>query len=170
MDILLNRRSVRLFSDEEVTDNELDYLIKVGFSAPSARNQNSRQFIIIDDKNVIEELSKISLGAKVLKNANKVIGVIGYNDGTLLSPDFIEADLAAATENILLAATNINLGSCWIGVSPVKDRSLAAGKILNVNDNQYVYSLIAIGHLKSNFEFNYKDKYIKEYVYRNKVK
>lgn len=170
MDILLNRRSVRLFNDEEVTDSELDYLIKVGFSAPSARNQNSRQFIIIDDKNIIEELSNISSGAKVLKNANKVIGVIGYNDGTLLSPDFIEADLAAATENILLAATNINLGSCWIGVSPVKDRVLAAGKILNVNDNQYVYSLIAIGHLKSDFKFSYKDKYIKEYVYRNKVK
>lgn len=169
MDILLNRRSLRVFSDQEVSEEDLSYLIKVGFSAPSARNQNSRQFIIIDDREIIEQLSTISLGAKVLKNANKVIGVIGYKDTNLPSPDFIEADLAAATENILLGATALNLGSCWIGVSPVKDRTISAGKILNVSENQFVYSLIAIGHLNEDYTFSYKDKYIKEYVYRNKV-
>lgn len=78
MENILKRRSVRKFdSSKKITFETLKSLCKAGESAPSARNQKSRSYIIIDDKKLIYELSKVSAGAKVI-------------EGVLLSLLFLE--------------------------------------------------------------------------------
>lgn len=147
MDIILNRRSVRSYDlNKKISHEELLDLCKYGESAPSARNQKGREYIIVDDLEIIEKLSNISKGALILKGCNTVIAVIGKNPNTISTPHMQIEDLSAATQNILLAATMKGYGSCWIGVCPVEERLEMANKILKVKDGAYVFSLIALGY------------------------
>lgn len=147
MDIILNRRSVRKFNlEKKLSYDQLYELCKYGEAAPKARNQESREYIIVDDTDVILKLSTISAGAKVLASCNTLIAVIGKNPNSLPTPRMQQQDLAAATQNILLAATSKNIGSCWIGVYPIEDRSQAANEILGLKDGAFVFSMIALGY------------------------
>ncbi len=147
MDIILNRRSVRLFDvNKKVTYEDMYELVRYGEAAPSARRQKGREYIIIDDKKIIDELATISKGALVLANCEACIVVVGKNPDGLVTPLMQIQDLAAATENILLAATSKGIGSCWIGVAPIEDRTNLATKILNVGNGGFVFSIIALGY------------------------
>lgn len=169
MDIILNRRSVRIFDlNKKISYDDLLTLCRYAEAAPSAKNQRGREYIIIDDKNIIDKLSTISNGSKVLLNCNTVIAVVGKNPENLATPLMQPADLAAATENILLAATNMGFGSCWIGVHPIVDRMSSANDILNLKDNKFCYSLIALGYPVDNDVFFDKNKFDINDIYHNK--
>lgn len=147
MDIILNRRSVRKYNlDKKIDYDTLVDLCRHAEAAPSARRQESREYIIIDDQAIINELSLISKGSMILSECNTVIAVIGKNPEGLTTPHMQPQDLSAATQNILLAATQKGLGSCWIGIYPLEDRLEAAAKILNIKDNKFVFSLVALGY------------------------
>ena len=169
MDYILNRRSVREFDlTKKISYEELVDLCRYGEAAPSARNQRSREYIILDDKNLIDELSNTSKGSQVLKNCNTAIVVVGRDSAELTTPDMQQADLAAATENILLAATKNGYGSCWIGVYPIKERMEVSKKILNIKGDKFVYSMIALGYPNSNEVFFDKEKFELNMVFHNK--
>ena len=147
MDIILNRRSVRNYDlSKKLSYNELYELCKYGESAPTARNQKGREYIIIDDLEIINKHSVISKGALVLTKCNTAIAVIGKNPDLLSTPHMQIEDLSAATQNILLAATMKKLGSWWIGVAPVLERVTLANEILGLKDGAYVFSIITIGY------------------------
>lgn len=160
MENILKRRSVRLFDLTKTIPNEtLVELCKAGESAPSARRQKSREYIIIDDKGIIDRLSLVAQGSMILKNCNHIIAVIGKDPKALVTPHMQVSDLAAATENILLAATSLNIGSCWIGISPVSERLEKTKEILQINDDRFVFSLIALGIPQSSDAFYDSKKY-----------
>ena len=147
MDVILNRRSVRKFDlTKKVTYDDMLDLCRYGEAAPSARRQKGREYIIIDDLSVIEKLSNISKGALILKNCEACIAVIGKDPNTLVTPLMQAQDLSAATENILLRATSKGIGSCWVGVYPIEERTRLATEILNVGNGGFVFSLIALGY------------------------
>lgn len=147
MDIILNRRSIRKYDLAKKIDYDtLVDLCRHAEAAPSARRQESREYIIIDDQNVINELSLVSKGSMILSECNTVIAVVGKDPINLSTPHMQPQDLAAATENILLAATQQKLGSCWIGIYPLEDRLAATKKILKIKDNRFVFSLVALGY------------------------
>ncbi len=147
MDYILNRRSIRKFDlSKKIAYEELVELCRYGESAPSARKQKSREYIVIDDYTIIEQLSEVSKGSMILKNCNTMIAVIGKDPMELPTPHMQAQDLSAATENILLAATSKGYGSCWIGIYPLEDRVSRANAILNVTGNRFVFSLIALGY------------------------
>ena len=168
MDIILNRRSVRKYDlTKKISFDELKDLCKYAEAAPSARRQSSREYIIIDNQDIINELSKVSKGSMILSECNTVIAVIGKDPNTLVTPHMQIQDLSAATENILLAATQKGFGSCWIGICPLEDRMDAAAKILNVKDNKFVFSLIALGYPLNDNSFYDAAKFNDSLVYHN---
>lgn len=147
MDIILNRRSVRKYDlTQKVEYNTLVELCRYAESAPSARRQKSREYIIVDDKKIIDELSLVSKGSMILSECNTLIAVIGKNPSELVTPHMQVQDLSAATQNILLQATNLGIGSCWIGIYPHEDRVNPCKKILGITDERFVFSLIALGY------------------------
>ena len=169
MDYLLNRRSVREFDlDKKLSYETLVELCKYGEAAPSARNQRSREYIVIDDKNILDELSNTSKGSGVLRNCNTAIAVIGKSSEGLATLEMQPADLAASVENILLAATKMNICSCWIGIHPNEERISITNKVLNVKNGKFVYALIALGYPKSDDVFFDKEKFNLSDVYHNK--
>ena len=149
---IANRRSVRKFLDKDVERGKIIELIKAGMQAPSANNQQPWEFIIIKDKNTLLRLSEMKTGAIPLKFANFAIVVLG-NKINLKSPEYLDQDLAACTQNILLEAVNQNLGAVWIGVAPIQSRMDFTRKILNLEENHIPFSIIAAGYTDDNANY-----------------
>lgn len=171
MDVILNRRSVRKFDlSKDISNEELLDLLKYGESAPSARRQSSREYVIIDDLEVLNKLSKVSPGAKVLEGCKKAIAVIGRNPNTLVTPGMQVQDLSASVQNILLAATLKGIGSCWIGIYPTEDRTKAAGEVLKVKDGKFVFAIIALGYPQDDKAFYEWNKLTEDMISYNEVK
>lgn len=169
MDIILNRRSVRKYNlDKKIDYDTLVDLCRHAEAAPSARRQESREYIIIDDQTIINDLSLVSKGSMILSECNTVIAVIGKNPEDLTTPHMQPQDLSAATQNILLAATQKGLGSCWIGIYPLEDRLEAVAKILNIKDNKFVFSLVALGYPLNDDCFYDANKLKMENIYHNR--
>ncbi len=164
------RRSIRSYSDKEISTRDLERLAEAGLMAPSARNQDSRGLIIVNDKSILLELASMSKYASFLKEAKACILVIGINKDTIPTLHMQECDLAATTENILLEATHLGIGSCWLGTYPVKERMDYVKNTLNISDNDFVYSVIALGYPKDPNAFYEKDKIKKENICWNRVK
>lgn len=169
MDIILNRRSVRSFDlNRKIDFDTLKKLCEYGEAAPSARNQKGREYVIIDDEKVIKELSLVSKGSMVLTNCNTVIAVIGKNKEELLTPHMQEQDLSCAVENILIAATQMGIGSCYIGIYPLEERILACNEILGVVNHAFTFALIALGYPKEENAFYDKNKFRDDIVHHNR--
>ncbi|MDE7385483.1 MAG: nitroreductase family protein [Anaeroplasmataceae bacterium] len=169
MDAILNRRSVRDYDlSKKIEYKTLFELCKAAEAAPTARNQRSREYIIIDDEKIIEELSKVSKGSMILSKCNTVIAVIGKNKEEISTPHMQEQDLACAVENILIAATDLGLGSCYIGIYPLEDRVSACDKILGVTGGAYTFALVALGYPKDTDAFYDKNKFSDDLVHHNR--
>ncbi len=169
MENVLKRRSVRNFDlSKKIDYNTLKLLCEAAEEAPSARNQKSRSYIIIDDENIIKELSYASNGAKVLANCNTCIAVIGNNSNNLITPHMQNQDLACATENILIAATSLNIGSCYIGIYPLEDRINHCNKVLNIGSNNFIFSIIALGYPLEDNVFYKKNKLSEDLIHYNR--
>ena len=168
MDAIRVRRSVRKFDKTKKIDYEtLLELCRVGEMAPAARNQKGREYVIIDDEKIINELSTVSKGALVLANGVAAIAVIARNKEELVTPAMLEQDLSSAVENILIAATQLGIGSCWIGIYPHEDRIEPCDKILNVTGGKHTFALIALGYPLEENSFYEKDKLTEDMIYHN---
>ena len=165
MENILKRRSVRKFdSSKKITFETLKSLCKAGESAPSARNQKSRSYIIIDDKKLIYELSKVSAGAKVIEGCTAVIAVLGKDPKTLFTPLMQQQDLSCAVENILLAATSMGIGSCYIGIYQI----LECNQLLEVKDSAFTFALIALGYPEDFPAFYEREKWSDDLLHHNR--
>jgi len=145
LETLLTRRSVRSYTDKSVSKEIIDKLLEVAFSAPSAGNQQPWHFVIIDDKEIIKQIPAFHSHSKFIINANKVILVCGDLNLEKLKGYWM-VDCAAATQNILLAARELGLGACWLGVYPREERMIRVKKIINLPDNIIPFSLVSLGY------------------------
>jgi nitroreductase len=148
MDILLERKSVRKYIKEDVKKEDLEYILRAGLSAPTARNSRCVSFLVIKDKETHKKLAVIHQAAQMILQAPLAILVVGDKD--LAFQGYLPQDCAAATENILLAATSKGYGSVWCGVYSNKERSEAIEKFLNLPENIKVFSLAVIGKSDDN--------------------
>ncbi len=169
MDNVIKRRSVRKFDLSKKIDYQtLKLLCEAAEEAPSARNQKSRSYIIVDDESIIKELANASLGARVLSSCNTCIVVVGNSSNNLATPHMQNQDLACATENILIAATSLNIGSCYIGIYPLDDRMNHCNKLLNIGDGNFTFSIIALGYPLDDNIFYQKNKLSEDMLHYNR--
>ncbi len=142
MSILFKRVSIRRYLDEAIEDEKIIYLLKAAMQAPSANNQQPWEFIVVKNQETKNKLANTSKGAWMIKDAPLLITVVMKEGGR--SIDMKPQDLAAATQNILLAATELDIGAVWIGVYPRKDREQYVNEVLNIKEGT-AFSMIAIG-------------------------
>ena len=119
-DALLKRRSIRKYLDKEVSDEIIEELLHAAMSGPSACNRRPWIFYVIKDQDKLSELRKASR----FSNMNAPLAIVVVGDLSRSLPlqlkDFWIQDCSAATENILLRATDLGLGSLWCGIYPQK--------------------------------------------------
>lgn len=167
LDVIKNRRSIRSYTDKDVEENKIIEILKAAMQAPSSKNSQPWEFVIVDDKYILNELSKVQHRAKHIKEAPICLAVLGNKDRFLKAGKWMQ-DLGASTENLLLEATNQGLASCWTGVFP-KNKVVNKVKVaLDLPENLVPYALISIGY--SNEKNKYIDRFDKNKVHRNKVK
>jgi nitroreductase len=145
---IYSRRSIRKYSNERVSKKTIDLLIKAGLSAPSNVNKIPWEFVVVDDKEMLEKLAKATLYAKMTKDAPLAIVVCGNMERTLNGEgkDFWIQECSAASENILLAAHSLGLGAVWTGVYPTHDRIRNVSKATALPISIVPFSLIIIGY------------------------
>lgn len=145
MNAIYKRRSIRKFEKKPVPEKELMEFIRAGMNAPSAGNEQPWQFIIIDKRELLDEIPTFHPYAQMLKQAPAAILVCGDLDLEKHKGYWVQ-DCAAATENILLEITDRGFGGVWLGVYPRKDRVEGIRKLLRIPDRIIPFSLIAVGY------------------------
>jgi len=143
------RHSVRSFNpDRDVPDEMVEELLRCGCQAPSAGNVQPWRFIIVRDAEMKEELAAAALGQGFLAEAPVVIVVCAdlaahsLNYGQRGVELYSIQDTAAATENMLLAATALELGACWVGAFREED----VVKALNLIKDLRPMALVPVGY------------------------
>jgi len=143
-----NRRSVRAFTNEHVSDAEVKKLIDAARRAPSAGNIQPWEFVIIRNKNVKRGLCQAAGNQNFIEEAPVVIIVCantsrserGYGSRGINL--YCLQDTAAATQNMLLAAHALGLATCWVGAFQEEE----AKKVLNLPAGVRPVAIIPVGH------------------------
>lgn len=164
IDLLLTRRSIRTYNNKEISNDLLETIIKCGMYAPSARNQQAWHFIVVTEKELLIQMIEFLPNGKMLKDAYAAILVCG-DEELEKSKGYWPTDCAAATQNILLAAHALNIGSVWLGVYPRKERQEALKKLFTLPESIHPFSLISLGYTDEKVEK--PDRFNKKRIYYN---
>jgi len=144
-ELIEKRHSVRKFDPHTpVTKEQLKALLEAAMMAPSAKNKRSWEFIAVTRREVLDEIARINPNAAMCATATAAIIVVGIPQPEIPS-DFVPQDCAAATQNILLEAVALGLGTCWCGVYPNKDKVPLFSKLFDIKEPKYPFNIIAVG-------------------------
>lgn len=162
------RKSVRSYTDQPVSREQLDTLVRAAMAAPSGRDMRPWKFVVVDDAAVMDSLSRQLPYAKMLQEAAAAIVVCG--DMSIVDKSGNPSvnwqfDCSAATQNLLLAAEAMGLGAVWTGVHPYEDRLAAVKRALILPEHIIPLNVIPIGYPKG--EPLPKDKYAAENIRYN---
>lgn len=141
------RKSVRQFTDEPVSAEHIETMLRAAMAAPTAVNYQPWRFVVINERAQLDAMTEILPFAKMLKQAPLAIIVCGettWFDGK--ENIFWQQDCSAATQNLLLAAEALGLGAVWTGVYPDPERSRALSDFLGLPGNVQPLCCIPIGH------------------------
>ena len=130
-----------------VSEDEIETMLQAAMAAPSASNRKPWHFVVVREPKTLQHLAGSHPYAKMLPAASVCIVPCGEPGASIPGRnDYWIQDLAAATENILLAATGLGLGAVWCGVYPVPERVAAARTILGLPEDIVPFAYVAIGH------------------------
>ena len=142
LEIIYARRSIRRYSGEPVSEQDVTSLLEAGMAAPSANNRQPWHFVVVTDRDQLQALAATHPYGKMLAGAALAIAVCG--DPSL--SDWWVQDCSAATENILIAAAGLGLGGVWLGCHGRPEREQAIRETLGIPGRLAVLSLLSIGH------------------------
>lgn len=146
MNAIFERRSIRRYTDKPIPKENILDILKAGMAAPSAGNERPWQFIVVDDKNVMNGIMKIHPYSQMLKEASHAIIVCADKNLRRFDVDFWVEDCSAATENMLIMAQHLGIGSVWLGLYPDMERVRKIGELLKLPDHVVPFAIIALGY------------------------
>lgn len=149
LELAQSRRSIRNFTQKEVSQENIINLLRAAQAAPSAGNCQPWHFIVIHDKEVQAAIVDATIGHKYFILTAPVMIVVcadmprsesRYGErGKML---YCIQDTAAAIQNILLCAKNQGLGTCWCGAFD----EIAVSKTLSLPEEQRPIAIIPVGY------------------------
>lgn len=151
-EVIAKRHSVRKFEDRPVEREVIDAVLNAAQTAPSSKNCRSTAFMVIEDRDTIAAISEMrDFGSAFVRNAPAVVVVMGDETKTDLWVD----NCAISATFVQLAATAMDLGSCWVHVNgrprSREDASLGDAesylkKLLGIRDGMRILCVIALGY------------------------
>ena len=142
------RRSHRKFTEEEISGEEVQLILRAALMAPTSKSQRAWQFVVVDDKMDLEKLSDAKdLGGQFIKGAAMAVVVLGDP----MQNDCWVEDGAIAAISMQYQAEDLGLGSCWV---QMRGRGLSDGTtadevirgILDIPENLSCLCVVAFGH------------------------
>jgi nitroreductase len=148
LNIIFSRRSIRSYTDEPVSEADIQSLLAAGMSAPSASNRLPWHFVAVTERDTLRALAAAHPYGRMIGEA--AVGIAVCGDPAV--SDWWVQDCSAATENILVAAVGLGLGGVWLGCHGRPEREQAVRDVLGIPPRIAVLSLLSIGHPAENKE------------------
>lgn len=142
---LYERRSIRRYTGQQVSDDQLEKIVEYGMFAPSAVNKQPWHFIIFRDKSTINSINEVHPNSVMLNKASAGI-LICFDKKLEHDEGYGPVDCSAATQNMLLAAHGMELGACWVGIYPREQRIAALHKLFNLPEHVIPFAVISVGY------------------------
>ncbi|MBQ2327351.1 MAG: nitroreductase family protein [Clostridia bacterium] len=161
---IMNRRSVRQYTDHQITPEEETSLLRAAMQAPSAGNEQPWEFIVLRER---ENIMKLTVGnpySKMLEHAPMAIVVCGDLSRQRFPYDFWIQDCSAAVQNILIEAVHLGLGGVWLGTYPIEERVKGIQQAFSLPENIVPLAVLAIGQPAK--EPEPADRFIPERIHR----
>ena len=162
---ILSRRSIRQYKKKKVSKEKINQILKAAMYAPSAMNYQPWHFIVIDNRENIDQLYKLNPHAEMLLKAPLAIIICGDLKAEM-SIDYLVQDCSAATQNALLAIHELGLGGVWISSYPNKDTVEGIKRYYGIPKNIVPVSIISLGYV--NEEVKTEDRFNKSKIHFNK--
>ncbi|HES58473.1 MAG TPA: nitroreductase family protein [Firmicutes bacterium] len=137
--LIYRRRSIRRFERGELDHETIIELLKAAMAAPSAKNERPWEFIVVTERQALEDMRQRHPSGYLAAECAALFVLFGPAERIML-----DQDLAAATENLLLAAAGLGLGACWMGMRA--ERQPPVKQYLGIPDDMRVVSMVAVGH------------------------
>jgi nitroreductase len=141
-DAIRSRRNVRRYSAEPVPPDHLDQILDAGRRAPSSRNWQPWDFVVVTDRDRLTELARVWEYAGHVAESAATIALLAAEPADQLHRDWLQYDLGQATMAMMLAAADLGIGT---GHAAVSDQNLAR-TILGHPADRFVAYLIALGY------------------------
>jgi nitroreductase len=141
-DAITSRRNVREFEDRELPSEHLDRILEAGRRAPSSRNWQPWDFILVTDRRQLTNLAKVWQGAGHVAGSAATVALILPDTDDPSERDRAQYDLGQATMAMLIAAADLGIGS---GHAAVRDQDQAR-RVLGFPDDRYAAYLIDFGY------------------------
>lgn len=145
IEAIMTRRSIREYTEEPVTDEQVQTLLEAAMAAPSANNKQPWHYLVIKDNTTLRKIKTVHPYAAMAEKAPLAILVCGDLNIDHVK-GYLTVDCAAATQNILLAAHSMGLGTVWCGVYPRQQRIDAFRKMFDLPQYILPVSFIVVGH------------------------
>ena len=162
---IFSRRSIRKFTPEPVTEQEVEKLLRAAMNAPSACNEQPWEFVVIRDSKVMQEIRKLHIYFGPLDTADCAIVVCGHLKREV-APGFWVQDCSAAMENLLLETEYLGLGAVWMGVYPLDARVAAVKEILGLPEDVIPLGVAAVG--RPAIQVEPADRYQPDRIHRDR--
>ncbi len=154
LDAVMNRRSVRKYQDKKVPEDVVKKLLQAAMAGPSAVNARPWQFIVVDDRETLDKMADANgRAAQLLKSAPLAILLCGDLDKAFeKAKDYWIVDLGIASQNMVIAAEELGLGSVDLGTWPQEEKLAGQKAIFGLPDNVVPFLIIAFGYPEEGFE------------------
>ena len=161
---IYERRSIRKYTNQEISDEDIKKVLKAGMNAPSAHNLKPYDLIVVKNKETLRKLADCCIYSHMLNEANAAIVVC--SSANMEKTPYWESDCGAVTENILLEATSLGIGTCWLGGYPDLEKTGKEKKILGIPDDYRIFCVISMGYPAETRKVN--DNYYEDKVHYEK--
>lgn len=152
---IMNRKSIRSFTDQPVPDEAIRLILKAGMSGPSACNCRPWSFIVVKDRDRLNAMADAKKQySDLLRKAAFAVLVCGdLNRALHEAPEYWIIDGSAAIQNMILAAHSLGIGSCWVGIWPREENIRPQAELFQLPETALPHSIVAFGYPKESENF-----------------
>jgi nitroreductase len=146
LDFIFKRRSIRIYDRKKLDKETIAKLLQAAMAAPSASNSRPWEFVVVTDNDVLDKIrGKLKYGNYNAPAAVVVCGNISIAQNESAIRYWVQ-DCSAATENLLLAAAGLGLGTCWVASYPKEDVMAMLRDTLEIPEDVFPLNVIFVGY------------------------
>jgi len=138
---LKERRSIRIYQDKMISDEEIEMILEAGRWTPSASNRQPWEFIVIKNKQFLAKIAKTAIYGKFVMRAPLAIAIVGKIKE---NPNWYIQDTSLASMQMMLMAWSLGIGTCWIGSMDRKK----AKELLGLSKDDFLLTILPLGYYK----------------------
>ncbi|MFW5733683.1 MAG: nitroreductase family protein [Oceanidesulfovibrio sp.] len=151
LEAILTRRSIRAYTEDPITDEQVETLLRAAMAAPSAGDAQTWAFVVVRDRELLDAVPAMHPYAKMTPQAPLAILVCGDVSAEKYAGFWVQ-DCSAAVENLLLAAHAMGLGAVWTGIYPDAGRVEGFRRLFSLPEHIVPLALVPVGYPKEHKE------------------